>query len=164
MLAAEATHPGKRLSAGRALVYGALTVALLDIVYAITFWWLQRDVHPMRVFQSVAAGLLGRDAFEGGLPTAVLGGLLHLFNATVIVAVYHLASRRLSLLIRRAVPCGILYGIAVCLVMSYVVIPLSASPAGFPRLWVLGVNLVSHILLVGLPTALFARAAAGSKA
>lgn len=146
------------LSLGRAILYGGLVVAVLDIVYAIIFWHL-RGAAPIRVFQGVAAGLLGRDAFEGGPPTAVLGGLLHLFNALVIVAIYVLASRRLPPLARRPVPWGLLYGVVVCLVMTYVVIPLSASPSGPPSLTVLAINLVHHALFVGLPCAFFARAA-----
>lgn len=144
---------------GRAILFGGLVVAALDILYAIVFWHF-RGAAPIRVFQGVAAGLLGRDAFEGGPPTAVLGGLLHVFNALVIVAIYHLASRRLTFLARRPVPWGMLYGVLVCLVMTYIVIPLSASPSGPPSMTVLAINLVSHAFLVGLPCALFARAAA----
>jgi hypothetical protein len=140
------------------MLFGGLVVAGLDILYAIVFWRI-RGAAPIKVFQGVAAGLLGREAFEAGVPAAVLGGLLHVFNALVIVAIYHLASRRLTFLARRPVPWGMLYGVGVCLVMTYIVIPLSASPSRLPSLPVLATNLVSHVLLVGLPCALFARAA-----
>ncbi len=147
------------LSPGRALLFGALAVAALDGIFAIVFWAL-RGATPDRVFQGVAAGLLGREAFAGGLATAALGVGIHLFNASVIVAVYHLASRRLTSLARRPVPWGLLYGVLVYLVMTYVVIPLSASPSRPPSLGVVAINFVGHALLVGLPCALFARAAA----
>ena len=75
-----------------ALVLGAIVVGSLDIAYAILFW-ASRGATPGRIFQSVAAGILGRDSFQGGLPTAFLGAALHFFNAFVIVLVYWLVSR-----------------------------------------------------------------------
>ena len=52
---------------------------------------------------------------------------VHLFIAFAIVAVYFLASRRVPLLTRHAVAPGMLYGIGVYFVMSYLVIPLPAA-------------------------------------
>jgi hypothetical protein len=61
-------------------------VGVLDISDALVFWGMQ-GAPPMGIFQSIAAGLLGRTAsYRGGLPTAVLGGFLHFFIATTIAA------------------------------------------------------------------------------
>ena len=140
-----------------AILYGTLTVGTLDILDAIVFFGLRSGAPPIRIFQSIAAGLLGRKAFEGGLPTALLGGLLHFFIAFVIVCVYYLASRGLGLLTRRAVRCGLLYGVIVYVVMNRVVLPLSAVGTPHPTWPVLINGLVAHTLFVGLPAALFAR-------
>ena len=59
-------------SLSRALVYGGAAVGVLDGLDAIVFWGL-RGASPIRVFQGVAAGLLGRDSFAGGVPTFLLG-------------------------------------------------------------------------------------------
>jgi hypothetical protein len=48
----------------------------------------------MRIFQSIASGLLGKAAFEGGVGTAVLGLILHVFIASSIVTTFYLVSRR----------------------------------------------------------------------
>ncbi len=81
---------------------------------------------PVRVFQGIASGLLGRSAFQGGLPTALLGVLLHFIVATGAAAVYYFASRSLPVLLDRALVCGVLFGVCVHLFMTFVVIPLSA--------------------------------------
>ena len=114
----------------------------------------------MRIFQSVAAGLLGRPvAFEGGVKTFLLGLVLHFVVASCIAAVYYLASRILPVLIRHPVVSGLMYGMIAYLGMNYVVIPLSAirrSP-GPLRLPIFLTEIIGHALLVGLPIALLAR-------
>ena len=140
-----------------ALALGTLTVGTLDILDALIFFGL-RGARPVRIFQSIAAGLLGRNAFQGGLATALLGGVLHFFIAFVIVAVYFVVSRRAPALIRHAVVFGMMYGIVVYFVMNQIVIPLSAATPG-PVSWPVFLNgLLIHAFGVGLPAALFARA------
>jgi hypothetical protein len=151
------TAPRPRLAP---LMIGALLVGAFDITFACTYWHLARNVPPIRVFQSVAAGLLGRDAFTGGLATAALGGVLHWFIASGVVAVYFLASGKLPALTRRPVLFGALYGIAVYFVMTYVVVALSAAPP--PRSWSWTwflCSLVVHAFLIGVTSALAARSA-----
>lgn len=149
------------LSAAQVLLYGTLTVGTLDILDACIFWYFRVQAPPMRIFQSVAAGLLGREAAtSGGWPTALLGLALHYFIAFSVVTVFYLASRKLRFLVRRPVLWGIVYGLAVYCVMYYVVMPLSA--VGWPKtptLVVLINNLGIHAFGVGLPSALWARRA-----
>jgi hypothetical protein len=159
-----ALAPRREPGVWRAVLLGGLTVGVLDIVDAIVFFGLHLGVSPIRIFQSVAAGVLGREAARaGGVPTAILGGALHVFIATTIVAIYVLVSRRWALLTRRAIACGLAYGVACYFVMSFVVVPLSAAGRGlaWPELPVLLNGVVGHALLVGLPAALFARRAGG---
>jgi hypothetical protein len=147
---------------GRAIFLGGLTVAALDGIYALVLW-MPRGVSARRVFQGVAAGLLGREAaVAGGTPTTLLGLALHLGIATTIVAVYVLASRRVAALVERPYLYGPLYGAAVYFVMNWVVIPLSAIGGRSPRAVtvVTVTGLLVHLFLIGLPAALFARAAA----
>lgn len=140
--------------ARRAIAYGTLAVAVLDMLDAIVFFGL-RGATPLQCFQGVASGFLGREAYRGGLRTAVLGGAIHVFIAFVVVLVYYLSSARLEILTRRPVPCGLAYGMAVHVFMRYAVIPLSAVPIGrFSWAGLLN-GLIGHALLVGLPAALF---------
>ena len=145
------------MTAKRAILLGGLTVGALDILDAIVFWAI-RGVGPRRILQSVAAGLLGRDAaVAGGWPTALLGLGLHFCIATGVVATYYLVSRGLPFLVRYPIICGLLYGIVVFFVMQLVVLPLSATSgkAGLPSGAPLINGLLIHALGVGLPAALF---------
>jgi len=126
-------------------------------------FWIPRGATTRGILQSISAGLLGRASFEGGMRTAILGAALHYFIAFAIVATYWQASKWFPVLIRRPVLVGAIYGILVYGFMNYVVIPLSA--AAQPRFllsWVLCSVLV-HALLIGVPAALFARAARASE-
>lgn len=152
--------PSRRpLTPRQAVLFGTLTVGVLDILDAFVFFGF-RGVPPISILQSIASGLLGRAAYQGGVPTALLGLLLHFFIAFVVVLVYFLASRRLPALTRHPVVCGLLYGLLVYAVMNLAVIPLSAAAVGGPPSGLSLVNgLLIHALGVGLPSALFARAA-----
>jgi hypothetical protein len=146
-----------RLSTARGLAYGTLVVGILDAADALIFFGL-RGAKPIRIFQSIASGLLGRAAFSGGVRTAMLGAALHFFIAFMIVATFFLASRRIPILRRSPVWSGLIYGIAVYLVMNLVVLPLSAAGRGSFSWPVVANGLIIHMLGVGLPTSLFARA------
>ncbi len=147
-----------RLSTARGLAYGTLVVGILDAADALIFFGL-RGAKPIRIFQSIASGLLGRAALSGGLRTAMLGAVLHFFIAFMIVATFFLASRRIPILRRSPVWSGLIYGIAVYLVMNLVVLPLSAAGRGSYSWPVVANGLIIHMLGVGLPASLFARAA-----
>ena len=145
------------LSEGRALLWGTLIVGTADILDAFIFFGL-RGIRPVRILQGIASGILGRGAFSGGAATAALGALLHYFIAFVIVWVFLAASRRLPDLARRPWLYGPLYGLVVYAVMNYVVIPLSLVATRPKPLAVVANGLLIHMLGVGLPTALIARA------
>jgi uncharacterized membrane protein YagU involved in acid resistance len=147
------------------IVYGGLTAGVMDISYAIIFFGIRNGAKPARVLQSVASGLLGRDAARaGGMKTALLGLALHFLNALIIATIFFSASLILRTLIRQAVICGLLYGVAVYFVMNYIVIPLSAiGPSTSSIPWAVFLSgLIVHAFLIGLPIALFAKRSAKS--
>jgi hypothetical protein len=147
----------------RPLILGALVVGTLDILDAFVFFGLRSGASPIRILQSISAGVLGADALQGGPGTAALGLLLHYVIATVIVLVYYVASGRLHALVRRPVLYGLLYGVAAYAVMTFVVVPLSAAGSGLRMpAWPVALNgVLIHAFGVGLPSALAARAARG---
>ena len=149
-----------RLTPARAILFGTLVVGSLDLLDAIVFFGL-RGAQPIQILHSIAAGLIGRSAaVQGGVATGALGFGLHFFNACIIVTVFYLVSRRLPWLTRHAVVSGIAYGVVAYFVMNKVVIPLSAiGTVGAPTWPVFANGILIHMFGVGLPTALFARAA-----
>ena len=150
--------------ARRILVAGA-AVALLDISYAYVYFALILGlVNGLEgVFQSIAAGLLGRAAFQGGLATAALGAVLHVVIAFAWTCAFFVMVRTWAGLRRvlrtqtGAAVVGLVFGMLVWVVMDLVVLKLSRArslPPSNPRFWI---NLAQHAVMVGLPIALIVR-------
>jgi hypothetical protein len=142
---------------------GGVLVGIFDLLFAFSFYGLILKAPALRIFQSVAAGVLGRQAaIEGGLRTFFLGIVLHFVVATCIATVYYLISLVLPLVLRYAVASGLLYGMVAYLGMNYIVVPLSAigPRTTSKRAWIFAVEIIGHAFLVGLPLALLARRSA----
>lgn len=137
----------------RGIVIGGLLAGILDIVYAFVLSAL-RGGSSLGVLQSVASGVLGRGAYQGGWATGLLGLALHLAICVVAAAVFAVAVRQAAFVRRKLLACGLAFGVLVYLVMNFVVLPLSAVPFKLkypPEVLLQG--FVSHALLVGLPIA-----------
>lgn len=137
-----------------AILSGGLVAGACDITYACLANNIRFGSPFTRTLQSVASGLLGRDALQGGWKTAALGLSLHFFIALTAATVYYAASRKVPFMLREPWLSGLLYGVLVYFLMSFVVVPLSAAPFRI-RFEILG--LLVHMFLVGLPIALAAR-------
>lgn len=141
---------------------GGLVAGTIDIVYAWAFWAIKAGLRPTRILQSVAAGLLGREAaVAGGAGTAALGLVLHFFIATTVAFVFYATARYAPALWRRPWLWGSLYGVGVYGVMNYVVVPLSRAGGGGgspTTLWAV-LSIIVHAFGIGVPVALAARAA-----
>ena len=136
---------------------GGLLAGTFDITYAWSFWALKAGVPAERIFQSVAKGLLGPASYQGGVATAALGLVLHYFIATSMSVVYYFVARSWLALRGQPLFYGAAYGLALYGIMNYVVVPLSAARGGRSggALWV-GLSILVHVFLIGVPIALFA--------
>ncbi len=151
--------PAARRAALPTILLAGGVAGLGDILYAITVWGF-RGVSPVRILQSIAAGWLGRDAFTGGMATALLGTVSHFSIAIGMAAVYYAVSTRVRLLLDRPILSGTLFGLGCYVAMNYVIVPLSASPGGPPKFgWSMLIALTPHIVFVGIPIALITRRA-----
>jgi hypothetical protein len=139
----------------RPLIQAGLLTALIDGLFASVSSVFYGST-PTRVFQGVAATLLGPESFQGGMRTALIGGAMHVFVAFWWSAVF-LALVRRSSSVRRAigsvrgqVATTAVYGPLIWLVMSLAVIPLLVHrpPSITMRWWI---QLLGHIPFVGLP-------------
>ena len=142
----------KNSGAFRTILTAGLVVGFLDISSAFIIWW-QRGVGARRGLQGIAAGLLGTSSFDGGLVTAGFGLALHFFVAFVVISVFYLASRKIEFLAIHPVVSGVLYGIAVYIVMYWFVLP-TVFPTFRHRLGNDLLAIAIHISLIGLPCAL----------
>ena len=140
------------------IFWGGLIAGTLDICAAFLTAWLRAGVGPIGLLQYVASGALGPAAFQGGVKTAVIGLALHYLLATIWTIVFYLASRKWLFLIERPVQFGLLYGIAVYLIMTFVVVPflshVTPRPATFTGRTI---GILTIMFCVGLPIALITR-------
>ena len=107
-----------------------------------------------RLLQMIASGALGPPAFRGGKKTAVLGLFLHFLIAFTAASVYYAISRKMTALIEFPLFSSVIFGSAVHLVMSRIVLPLSAAPKREFSAKAFLTQLIIHVLCVGLPIAL----------
>ncbi|HEV2112381.1 MAG TPA: hypothetical protein VGT99_13565 [Gammaproteobacteria bacterium] len=107
-----------------AILLGGLIGGTIDIGSASVI----SGFGPVTIMQAIASGLLGKDSFTGGVPTAVAGVLLQWSMAILIAAIYMLATARMPAMRRRWIPTGIVAGVVIYFVMTYLVVPLSAAP------------------------------------
>ncbi len=129
-----------------------ITDGIFSSVLSVAFY----DSTVTRLFQGVAGVLLGKEAFDGGVSTALIGVLMHFGVAFGWSAVFLFLVLRWSW-IRRVLgsPYGVikvaaLYGPLVWVVMSLVVIPLllQRPPTINVRWWV---QVIGHFPFVGIP-------------
>jgi uncharacterized membrane protein YagU involved in acid resistance len=131
----------------KAALLGGLIAGTLDIGAAC----LINGVGPAPILRYIASGLLGRaHVANGGTDMLVLGLVLQWAMSILIAAIYAFAAERLPALTRQWVPMGLVYGVVVFVVMTFVVQPLSAAPnAAHLSMRSAGLNLLA-MLVFGL--------------
>ncbi len=134
-----------------AIIVGGVIVGVLDLVYAIAVYSPHK---PILIPQFIASGILGLTAFSGGLESAMLGIVIHFAIALGAAAIYYLASRKFTILVRHAFLCGLIFGALAYLFMHFVVVPLSATPKGPTHVVYQAFEFIEHCFCVGLPIAL----------
>lgn len=138
-----------------AVIVATIACGTLDAAAATTQAALL-GIPAQRVWQTVASGLLGPRALEQGWRTGALGIALHFIISFTIATIYVFGSHRLPFLLTHPLTAGALYGIAVFVVMNFVVLPLSRRPKRpFNRHFAL-TQLVIHICIVGWSIAISA--------
>ncbi len=138
------------------LVRAGLLTAIVDGLFSSVLSAFFYGSTVTRLFQGVAATLLGSSAFEGGTSTALIGVAMHVGVAFGWSAVFLFLVMRLDW-VRNLLkqPYGVLivaaiYGPFIWLVMSIVVIPqLVHRPAAITFRW--WVQFIGHFPFVGLP-------------
>jgi hypothetical protein len=132
--------------------------------HAFGFSYLRSGIAPARILRFVASGALGPDALKGGAGAAAAGLGFHYLIALIVTIVFFTAAAVVPKLLERPFLTGPLYGIVVYVVMNYAVVPLSRIgpwPTPATIVWTTGV--LVHMLFIGMPIALAARRAFGSR-
>lgn len=141
---------------GRTVALATLIAGTLDILSAF-LWSALAGGELGGILPTVASGPFG-DGVPGGAAGQLLGLFTHFAIMAVMVAAYVLAARRIAALNRHWIAAGLLYGVALWIVMYSIVMPLRWDSYQTPReFWPIVRQLVSHCLLVGLPIAFITR-------
>jgi hypothetical protein len=148
----------RKITSPVTILWIGLFAGTLDIADNLIFNQL-RGITPKMVFQYIASGLIGMQAFQGGLLSTALGVAIHYTIALIWTGVFYTASRRLAVLSRRPVLSGLVYGGAVYLFMNFIILPLSGVP--HPRSAVTIASRINGVLalllFIGLPISLLVR-------
>jgi hypothetical protein len=141
------------MNAAEIIFISGCTSAVIDILTTMAITSAQ-GMPPRKLLQFIASGALGDASFEGGVKTAFVGLGFHFAIALAASSAYFLASIVFSSVPHHPITFGLLFGMAVHVFMSGLVVPFSRTPkvdftiSGF--LTQLAVNAVC----VGLVTAL----------
>lgn len=131
--------------------------ALVDLGVAAAYW-SQFQVEAIRIPQSIAAWIIGRDAFTGGAATALFGLLVYCGLVYAACALYRTAARRCAPLLRHPFLYGSAYGVLAYGAIFWVMAPLLTGDGGSTKPAWLGLCVATYILAIGIPAALAARA------
>lgn len=130
-----------------------LVAAALDISGAIiVFSFMIKLASPEKILQSVAAGALGKEAYNGGWQTALAGLGFHTFIAVCFAFFYVLIYPNVKKIISNSLLAGIIYGCFVWAVMNIVVLKMFLGKPLTPK-FILP-NLIVLIIMVGIPISL----------
>src|SRR5882672_1947283 len=105
-----------------------LVVGTLDAVAAVIQYIIPTVRNPVRIFEYIASGVFGMDAFSGGAWIAVMGLFFHYFITTAWTSLLFTVYPRIPWLAKNKVAGGLLYGVLIWLVMNLVILPLSNVP------------------------------------
>jgi hypothetical protein len=139
----------------KAVVAAIAVSGTLDILSAFFFGGMA-GVGPGRILRYVASGPFGDSMRDGGLGAAAVGLGVHYSLMTIMALLYFTLAGRFDFMRRQWSISGALYGIAIYLVMYWLVVPTRFGTHPKTELWSIGNALFSHIICVGLPMAFIA--------
>lgn len=141
------------------VVAGGCTTALLDTLVAMA-WWGPRGIAPEHILQGFFSWFIGAAAFSHGMNAAVLGALTYALLMCGLVTFYYACARRFALLWERPLLCGGVYGALAYFAIFQVMVPMltGAHPKAHDMSWI-ATCVVTYMTFVGMPCALFSRAA-----
>lgn len=148
---AEESHPMVG-GQSRAILTATAVSGTLDILSAFFFGGM-KGVGPDKILRYVASGPFGDAMRDGGWAAAALGLGVHYTLMAIMVTLFFPIATRVDVVRRQWLLSGPLYGVAIYLVMYWVVVPARFGTVPKTDLWSVGNALFSHIVCVGLPIA-----------
>lgn len=130
-----------------------LLTGTLDAFAAIL---ISYKIPPAVIFKFIASGWFGKEAMSGGTSMILWGLIFHyLVAAFFTVALFFLYPRIVKILKNKYL-IGIIYGLAIWVIMNYIVLPMTNIPKGHAHLELISLlkGIAALITCIGLPVAL----------
>jgi hypothetical protein len=140
---------------GAAIIMAGLVAGTLDLSCA-TIQTIIMGGDPLRMLRYIASGILGPDAFDGGLKISMLGVVIHYCIAFSWTILFFLLYPSIKGLASHKLITGIVYGIIVWTVMNRIVVPLSRIPSRPFNLKNALIGLGILIIAIGIPLSFMA--------
>lgn len=140
----------------KTVAMAGLLVGTLDIISALTHFYLKTGKDPLIVLKYISSAILGKSAYSGDSDMAVLGLLLHFVIAFIWTIFFFLIYPKLKLLSWNRIVTGILYGIFIWIIMSRVVVPMSNASVGVFDLKQAIIGVLILIGAIGIPLSFIA--------
>ncbi len=109
----------------RTIIAAWLVAGTADITAASVYFPIAGRFRLIELYQGIASGVLGANAFNGGVAAAMLGLLLHYLIALIWTTFFFLIYPRLKLLQKNRLGTAVGFAVFVSCVMSFLVLPLS---------------------------------------
>ena len=136
-----------------AILIAGLIVGSADILMAFLHAYTKNGATPDKVLRYVASGVFGKKAFVADNTYMVFLGLLcHYVVAFIFTTIFFFIYPNIKWLSTNRILTGILYGILMWSAMSFIVLPLSNTPA--PKKFDLKNALIAVTILIiaiGIP-------------
>lgn len=154
-------HSGSVPLPWTSVLQATLIVGSLDLCLALGVQFMATGgMNLVRILHTIAAGLIGPVARDGGAATATLGVGLHYVIAGIWTTIFAVMLSRLGVVramtstMPRQVLTGLAWGVVIWMGMNLVVLPLSQLHA-MPRFTsTTPVMIAGHAVLVGIPIVL----------
>ncbi len=144
-------------TASSTFLKAGLIAGILDITAALVInVGLRGQTTVSKLLQSIASGIVGKSAYEGGFAMAAFGLFLHFLIAILFALIYVLVYPSLVIAKKQPLLSGIVYGLIVWCIMNLIVLPFTFSrPVKWETLlannWI---GILVIIFCVGIPIAL----------
>ena len=140
------THEG----AVKNIIVIALIAGTLDAVGAIVVY----RADPIKLFQFIASGAFGVEAFSGGVGMAFWGLLFHYIIASAWTVLFFFMYPAIKILRKNRYVTGLLYGIFVWIIMNLIIVPMSKIPQAPFNLKSALTGASILVVMIGLPISL----------
>lgn len=139
-----------------AVLKAGLLAGTLDIVCAMTHYYIRSGKNPANVLYFIASGVFDKAAFSGGAGMAMWGLFFHFFIAFSWAVIFFVLFPKVRFISENRIVSGLLYGALIWLIMIHAVVPLSLTPKIPFDLSQAVIGIVILMAAVGLPISILA--------